>query len=116
MTDKPYHSIASDFQRAAMIQMAMRKAGDVARESFYHGLIISDLGDAEVTLFAEDAWERFYRIVTFDYPDYAHEVFLRAYRLGYAAFAVELPRGAHPNTHALAEQLEDEMRQAHSHE
>ncbi len=116
MTDKPYHSVASDFQRAAMIQLAIRRAGEVVRESFYHGLLIDDLGDAEVAMFAEDAWERFDRIVIFDYPDYAHEIFLRAYRLGYAAFASDLPRGAHPDIHTLAAQLDEEMHQAHSHE
>lgn len=116
MQEKPYHSVASDYQRAAMIQIAMRRAGEVVREIFYNGLMMGDMGDTEVTIFAEDAWDRFVRVVTFDYPDYAHVIFLRAYRLGYQAFATDLPRGQHPNTHALAEQLEEEMRQAHDSE
>lgn len=114
MIDKPYHSIASDFQRGAMIQVAMRRAGEIARESFYNGLMAGDLGDAEIDLFAEDAWERFSRTVMFDYPDYAHVLFLRAYRMGYRAYSDDLPQGIHPNTFVLAELLEEEIRQEHS--
>ena len=47
-----FYSIASDFQRATIIQVAMRRAGEVARESFYHGLMLGYLGDAELALFA----------------------------------------------------------------
>ncbi len=107
--DKPFYSVASDFQRGALIQMAMRRAGEIARESFYHGLMMDDLGNAEVSLFAEDAWERYCLLVTFDYPDYAHTLFLRAYRAGYRAYCDDLPRGIHPDTHVLAELLEEEM-------
>lgn len=116
MIDKPYHSVASDFQRGALIQIAIRRAGEIVRESFVHGLMVDDLGDAEVTLFAEDAWERYCKTVTFDYPDFAHTLFLRAYRMGYKAYAADLPRGIHPNTYVLAELLEEEIHQAHSHE
>ena len=42
---------------SAMIQVAMQRAGEIARESFYHGLTVGDLGDAELALFAEDAWK-----------------------------------------------------------
>lgn len=111
-----FYSIASDFQRGAMIQVAMRRAGEIARESFYHGLMAGDLGEVEVTVFAEDAWQRFSATVTFDYPDYAHEVFLRAYRMSYQAYADDLPRGIAPNTYVLAELLEEEIRQAHNHD
>lgn len=111
--DKPYYSIASDFQRSAMIQTAMRQAGEIARESFYHGLMASDLGDAEVTLFAEDAWERFGKDKAFDYPGYAHTLFLRAYRRAYQAYVDDLPQGIHPNTFVLAELLDEELHQPH---
>lgn len=111
--DKPYYSVASDLQRDMLIQTAMRRAGDVARESFYHGLMVSDLGDNEVSLFAEDAWARFTLLVTFDYPGYAHALFQRAYVVAYRAFSFDLPRGTHPDTHALAAALEDEIHQAH---
>ena len=110
-----FYSIASDFQRAAIIQVAMRRAGEIARESFYHGLMIGDLGDAELALFADDAWGRFSTTVTFDYPNYAHDLFLRAYRMAYRAFADDLPRGIHPNTYVLAELLEEELHRAHNH-
>lgn len=113
MIDKPYHSIASDFQRAALIQIAIRRAGDIVRESFFHGLMVDDLGDAEVAIFAEDAWMRYDKTVTFDYPDYAHTLFLRAFRIGYQAYCDDVPRGIHPDTHVLAELLEEQMRQAH---
>ena len=109
-----FYSIASDFQRGAMIQVAMRRAGEIARASFYHGLMVGDLGDAELALFADDAWERFSKSVTFDYPNYAHDVFLRAYRMAYRAYADDLPQGIHPNTYVLAELLEEEIRQAHN--
>jgi hypothetical protein len=110
-----FYSIASDFQRGAMIQVAMRRAGEIARESFYHGLMVGDLGGAELAFFAEDAWGRFSMSVTFDYPDYAHSLFLRAYEMAYRAYADDLPRGIHPNTFVLAELLEEEVRQAHDH-
>ena len=110
-----FYSIASDFQRAAIIQVAMRRAGEIARESFYHGLMVGDLGDAELAIFAEDAWGRFSTSATFDYPDYAHDLFLRAYRMAYHAHADDLPRGIHPNTYVLAELLEEELRQGSHH-
>lgn len=114
--DKPYHSIASDFQRGAMIQVAMQRAGEIARESFYHGLTVGDLGDTELALFAEDAWERFSKSVTFDYPQYAHDLFLRAYRKAYQAYSDDLPQGIHPNIYVLAELLEEEVHQTHDHD
>lgn len=110
-----FYSVASDFQRGAMIQVAIERAGEIARESFYHGLMVSDLGEAELALFADDAWERFSKTVTFDYPDYAHDLFLRAYRMAYQAYVDDLPRGIHPNPYVLAELLEEEIRQAHAH-
>src|SRR5690242_966643 len=110
-----FYSIASDFQRATIIQVAMRRAGEVARESFYHGLMVGDLGEAELAIFAEDAWGRFSTSLTFDYPDYAHNLFLRAYQKAYQAHADDLPRGIHPNTYVLAELLEEELRQEHNH-
>ena len=113
--DKPFHSVASDYQRVAMIHVAMRRACEIARESFYHGLIADHLGDSELTLFAEDAWERFSNTVIFDYPAYAHELFKRAYRVAYQAFSENLPHGIHPDTSSLAEKLEDEIHQAHGH-
>lgn len=111
--DKPYYSVASEMQRSVLVQTAMRRAGDIARESFYHGLMIDDLGEEEVTLFAEDAWQRFTVLVTFDYPGYAHTLFQRAYAVAYRAFCTDLPRGIRPDTHALAEALEEEIHQAH---
>ncbi len=109
-----FYSIASDFQRGAIIQVAMQRAGEIARESFYHGLMVGDLGEAELALFAEAAWKRFSLTVTFDYPDYARDLFLRAYHMAYRANADDLPRGIHPNTYVLAELLEEEIRQAHN--
>lgn len=113
--DKPYYSVASELQRSVLIQTAMRRAGEVARESFYHGLTVGDLGNEELALFAEDAWERFKLLATFDYPGYARALFQRAYFVAYRAFSVELPRGNHPDTHALAAALEEEIHQAHGH-
>jgi hypothetical protein len=110
--DKPYYSVASDFQRNAMVQVAIQRAGEIARESFYHGLMAVDLGDAELALFATDAWDRFSQSVTFDYPDYARMLFQRAYHRAYQAYADDLPRGIHPNPYVIAELLDEEMRQA----
>jgi hypothetical protein len=116
MNNKPFHSVASDYQRGVMIQNALQRAGEIARECFYNGLMLEDLGDAEVALFAEDAWARCCRMVTFDYPEYAHSLYLRAYRMGYRAYADDLPRGIHPNTYVLAELFEEQLRQANSQE
>ncbi len=109
-----FYSIASDFQRRAMIQVAMQRAGEIARESFYHGLMMNDLGEAELALFAEDAWERFCKTVTFDYPGYARTLFVQAYRMAFYAYADNLPRGIHTNPHVIAELLEEKMRKAHT--
>jgi hypothetical protein len=113
--DKSYYSIASDSQRGAVMQTAMQRAGEIARESFYHGLMVGDLGDAELALFAEDAWGRFSARATFDYPVYAHDLFFRAYRKAYQAYADDLPRGIHPNTFVLAALLEEELHLERDH-
>ena len=104
--DKQVHSIASDLLRVAMIQSAMRHAAELARESFYHGLGIGDIPDTELVPFAEDAWRKYTLRVTFDYPDYAHTLFVHAYQMAYQAYARELSKGLHPNVPILAEEFE----------
>jgi hypothetical protein len=107
--DKQVHSIASDFLRGSMIQFAMRKAAELARESFYHGLGGDDLGDEDLAYFAEDVWEKYTLTIGFDYPDYAHRLFLQGYRMAYRAYSRELPKGLHPNLQILVAQFETEM-------
>jgi hypothetical protein len=113
--EKRFHTIASDFQRSALLQLAMRKAVELARDSFYHGLAVEDLTEYDQSLFAEDAWTRFSQTVSFDYPDYAHTLFLLAFQAAYRASAHDLPRGIHPDTHALANTLEIELGLQPSH-
>ena len=54
--------------------------------------------------------------VPFDYPQYAHDLFLRAYRKAYQAYSDDLPQGIHPNIYVLAELLEEEVHQTHDHD
>ena len=84
--EKQLYSIASDYLRGAMLQFAMRKAADLAGESFYHGLGIESLGSDDVLIFAEDAWGRYSLTIDFDYPHYAHRLFLRAFQTAYLAY------------------------------
>jgi hypothetical protein len=106
--DKQVHSVASDFLRGALIQFAMRKAAELAREGFYLGLGSGDVGNEDLALFAEEAWGKYTLSISFDYPRYAHTLFLQAYRMAYHAYSRELPKGLHPNLQELVEEFESE--------
>lgn len=107
--DKQLHSIASDVLRATMLQFAMRKASELAREGFYHGLGLLDIGDEDLALFAEEAWQKYTLTIDFDYPRYAHSLFLQAHLLAYRAYARELPHDLHPNLQILIAEFETQM-------
>ncbi len=85
------------------------------QRKFLHGLTVGDLGDAELALFAEDAWERFSKIVTFDYPQVrmtcSCEPIARHIRR-----TQTISQGIHPNIYVLAELLEEEVHQTHDHD
>ena len=102
------HSIASDYLRSAMLQYAMRKASELAKEGFYHGLGTLEMGDEDLALFAEEAWRRYTMTINFDYPRYAHTLFLQAYSMAYRTFATELPNDLHPNLQILIAEFEKE--------
>jgi hypothetical protein len=104
--DKQVHSIASDFLRSSMVQYGMHKAAELARESFYHGLGSDSLSDEDIAFFAEEAWGKYTLTISFDYPGYAHTLFLTAYRMAYRAYAQELPKGLHPNLPILVAEFE----------
>jgi len=95
--EKPFHTVASDYMRAAMLQFAMRKAADLAAESFYNGLGLDSLGSDDLLIFSEDAWAKYSLSMDFDYPHYAHKLFLRAFHAAYLAYMQGLPNGAHPS-------------------
>jgi hypothetical protein len=105
MSKRLYH-IASDAQRGALVRYAMQKAANLARESFYHGLIMEAPDDEVLGVFARDAWETFSADVDFDYPRYARTLFLRAYAFAYSAYVRELPADGHPSLAELAEAFE----------
>jgi hypothetical protein len=107
--DKQLHSVASDFLRTAMLQYAMRKASELAREGFYHGLGTLDMGDEDLALFAEEAWRTYTLTIYFDYPRYAHSLFLQAYKMAYRAYAQGLPNEHHPNLPILIAEFETQM-------
>jgi hypothetical protein len=107
--DKQVHSIASDFLRNYMIQNAMCKAAALARDNFYYALGITDIGDEDLDFFAEDAWRIYTSTIHFDYPSYAHTLFLQAYRMAYHVYELELPNGHHPSLPILAAELEVEL-------
>jgi hypothetical protein len=107
--EKQVHSIASDFLRTYMIQSAMRKAAELARDNFYYGLGSMDISGEDLSFFAEDAWRSYTLTISFDYPRYAHTLFLQAYQRAYRAYEGELPHGLHPNIPILATEFEIEM-------
>jgi hypothetical protein len=107
--EKQLHSVASDYLRGAMLQFAVRKAADLAGESFYHGLGIESLGGDDLALFAEDFWKKYSLSIEFDYPHYAHKLFLRAFQTAYLAYLRELPNGVHPGLPDLLSAFEVEM-------
>jgi hypothetical protein len=106
---KQFHSIASDYLRGAMLQFAMRKAADLAGESFYHGLGIESLGGDDVLVFAEDSWRKYSLSIDFDYPQYAQKLFLRAFQSAYLAYMRELPNGLHPSLPDLVAAFEAQV-------
>ncbi len=107
--DRHLHFIADDYQRKAMIQTAMRKAIELARDSFFHGLMIDALGDEDLAFFAGEAWKAYTRTIEFDYPTYAETLFLQAYINAYRVYQRELPKGVHPSAVTLAEEFEAEL-------
>jgi hypothetical protein len=107
--DKQLHSVASNFLRTAMLQYAMRKASDLAGEGFYFGLGTVDLRDEDLALFAEEAWRTYTLTIYFDYPGYAHSLFLQAYQMAYRAYAQGLPNDLHPNLPILIAEFETRM-------
>jgi len=107
--DRHLHFIADDFQRKAMIQAAIRKAIELARDSFFHGLMIEALGDEELSLFAGEAWKAYSLVIEFDYPTYAETLFLQAYLMAYRVYQRDLPNGIHPSAVTLADQFEAEI-------
>ena len=107
--EKQLHSVASDYLRGAMIQFAMRKAADLAGESFYHGLGIESLGGDDLELFAEDFWRKYSLTIDFDYPHYAHKLFLLAFQSAYLAHMQQLPHGKHPGLPELVAAFEAEV-------
>ena len=107
--DKQTHSIASDYLRTTMLQYAMRKASELAREGFYNGLERLEMGDEDLTLFAQDAWHRYTLMISFDYLSYARRVFVQAYQMAYRAYARDLPNDLHPNLKILIAEFEIEV-------
>lgn len=107
--ERHLHFIADDFQRKAMIQTAVRKAMELARDSFFHGLMIDALADDELSLFAGEAWKAYDRLIEFDYPTYAETLFLQAYRTAYRVYQRDLPNGVHPSAVTLADEFEAEI-------
>ena len=107
--DKQMHSTASDVLRRFMIQNAMRKAAELAQDNFYYGLGIADVGNKELAYFAEEAWRIYTLTISFDYPHYAHALFVRAYQTAYHLYEGELPRGLHPNLPVMVAEFETEM-------
>jgi hypothetical protein len=106
--DRHLHFIADDFQRRAMIQTAMRKAIELARDNFFHGLGADALLDDDVALFAGEAWKAYDRVIEFDYPTYAQSLFFKAYQMAYQVYQRELPHGIHPSSVTLAEEFEEQ--------
>ena len=109
IVERHLHFIADDFQRRAMIQTAVRKAIELARDSFFHGLMIDAMDDEEVGFFAAEAWTAYSRLIEFDYPTYAETLFRQAYRMAYRVYQRDLPNGVHPSAVTLTEEFETEI-------
>jgi hypothetical protein len=107
--EKHLYFIADDLQRRAMIQTAMAKAIELARDSFFHGLMIDPLDDSDLQVFADEAWKAYDRIIEFDYPTYAQALFLQAYLMAYRVYQRDLPHGIQPRAASLAESFEADI-------
>jgi hypothetical protein len=107
--EKHLYFIADDLQRRAMIQTAIRKAIELARDSFFHGLMIDALDDSELKVFIDDAWSAYDRVIEFDYPTYARALFFQAYRMAYLVYQRDLPHGIQPSAASLVEAFEVEV-------
>jgi hypothetical protein len=101
--------IADDVQRNALIRSAMQKAVHLAKESFYHALMVDALDDATLALFAQEGWERLGAALEFDYPQYARTLYVSAYLAAYRAAIHDLPHDQYPNTAELAAAFEAEQ-------
>jgi hypothetical protein len=107
--EKHLYFIADDFQRRAMIQNAIGKAIELARDSFFHGLMIDALEDSDLQVFADEASKAYSRVIEFDYPTYAEALFLQAYRMAYRVYQRDLPHGIQPGAASLVEAFEAEI-------
>jgi hypothetical protein len=107
--EKHLYFIADDLQRRAMIQNAIGKAIELARDSFFHGLMIDALDDSELQVFADEAWKAYDLTNEFDYPTYAEALFLQAYRMAYRVYQRDLPHGIQPSAASLAETFEADI-------
>jgi hypothetical protein len=107
--EKQLYSVASDYLRGAMLQFAMRKAADLATESFYHGLGLDSLSSDDLAVFAEDSWRKYSLSIDFDYPHYAQKLFRQAFQMAYLAYMQELPNGVHPSLPDLISSFEAEV-------
>ena len=92
-----------------MIQTAIRKAIELARDSFFHGLMIEAMDDEDLALFAGEAWKAYTLRIEFDYPSYAETLFLGGYRMAYRVYQRDLPHDIHPSAVTLADQFEVEI-------
>jgi hypothetical protein len=101
-----YQHIADDHHRRLLILHAVRKGIDQARGDFYHALLVDGLDDESLDLFAREVWEAYQRQVTFDYPQFAETLFLRAYRTSYRRHLEDVASGRHTDPQAVAQTIE----------
>ena len=102
------HSIASDFQRRALVRFAVAKGMEQARGDFFHALLVEGLDDESLSFFARAEWEAFSQRIQFDYPHFALALFLRAYQSAYRAHLLHLANGTHESPYDLIKAIEAE--------
>lgn len=101
-----YHHVADDQHRGQMVAHALRKGIEQARGDFFYAMLTEGLDDEGLSLCAHEAWNAYHRQVTFDYPQFAETLFLRAYRDAYRRHLHDVARGKHTDTLALARAVE----------
>lgn len=88
-------SIADGQQRQSLLWYAARWAVELAEEDFYHAMATEGMDDESLAVFARQAYEKYNAGFTYDYPQYAEALFLKAYALVYRERLADLVNGVH---------------------
>ncbi|HEV7129911.1 MAG TPA: hypothetical protein VGN32_20930 [Ktedonobacterales bacterium] len=102
--------IADDYQRSALVRVAVQRAVELADEDFYHAQTVHGMADADLDMFAQHGLGMFSAIAEFDYQQFARDLYLRAYKAAYRAHLRDLVDGIRRAAGELVDAIERETR------